>query len=67
MTESRKSFRRIACLATLAGTLAGCSGSNSAPTTVSNPASSGGSSQPAVITGIVTPTTVSVVTATNAN
>jgi hypothetical protein len=52
----RMTLRGIACVATVAGLLAGCSGSSAKP-----PA---GGSTPPPITGIATPSSVSVVTAT---
>jgi len=65
MSESRKIVQRIACLATLAGVIAGCGSSHTAAAT--NPPPEGTSPPPVVvIQGIATPTTVSVVTATNA-
>ncbi len=66
MSESRRTVRRIASLAALAGILAGCSGSGSTAPAASTPPPSS-SPPPAPIVGIATPTTVSVVTATNAN
>jgi hypothetical protein len=66
MRESRKIVRRIACLATLAGVIAGC-GSGHTATPTGNPPPGGNSPPPApIIKGIATPNTVSVVTATNA-
>jgi hypothetical protein len=65
MSESRKIVQRMACLAALAGVMAGCGSGHTATTTSPPPA---GTSPPpvVVIQGIATPATVSVVTATNA-
>jgi len=58
MNKLRMTLGGIACVATVAGVLAGCSGSSATVST--SPA--GATPQP--ITGIATPSSVSVVTAT---
>jgi hypothetical protein len=55
LSKFRTRLRSIACVAAVAGLLTGCSGS-------SNTSASGGTTPP--VTGIATPSSVSVVTAT---
>jgi hypothetical protein len=57
MNKLRMTLGGIACVATVAGVLAGCSGSSAT-------ASPAGGPTPPPITGIATPSSVSVVTAT---
>ncbi len=65
MSENLKIVQRIAFLVTLAGVVAGCGSGHTAAAT-GTPPPEGSSLPPAPITGIATPNTVSVVTATNA-
>jgi hypothetical protein len=62
LNEFRMTLRGIACLAAVAGLLAGCGGSASTAGG-SLPSGSGGVSTPPPITGVSTPSSVSVVTA----
>jgi hypothetical protein len=56
-----------ACVAAVFGLLAGCGGSSSANTAGGSPAGSGGGTTSPPVQGIATPSSVSVVTATNSN
>jgi len=69
MTQVHKRLTGIACATALAALLAGCGGSGSASSggaTGSGAGSSGGATTQQIV-GIATPSSVSVVTATNAN
>ncbi len=54
------------CLALLMGALAGCGGGGDSGTAAVNPPASPPPTPPAAITGVATPSSVAVVTATNA-
>jgi hypothetical protein len=64
LSKLRMGIHGIAYVAIVTGLLAGCSGSRD---TAATSVTGGGSSNPAPITGIATPSSVSVVTATGAN
>jgi len=64
LSELRIRFYGIACVVAAAGVLAACSGTDS---TTATSVTGGGNSTPPPITGIATPSSVSVVTATGAN
>lgn len=71
MSGRSRSLRSVACVVALTGVLAGCGGGGTA-STASTPDVSGNSppsddTTPAQIQGVDTPSSVSVVTATNAN
>ena len=56
-----------ACVAAVFGLLAGCGGSSSVNTSGGSPTGSGGGTTSPPVQGIATPSSVSVVTATNSN
>ncbi len=66
VARARNGLAGAVSLALLMGAFAGCSGGDSGATAVNPPASPPTPTPPAVITGIATPSSVAVVTATNA-